>query len=107
MEKKHWLAVAFFVILMVIMEIILECPAFGASYQRKGHQAISFELDDETSDIILSDLDDDIASVKKFEDTILIWYTDSEGKLAAIFTLTPEEFKQLKVYSIQYILNKK
>lgn len=30
-SKKHWLAVVMFVILMVILEIVLECPAFGAT----------------------------------------------------------------------------
>lgn len=31
-SNKHWLAVTLFVVLLVIMEIILECPAFGATF---------------------------------------------------------------------------
>ena len=31
MEKKHWLAVAFFVIMITIVQIIVSSPAFGAT----------------------------------------------------------------------------
>lgn len=32
MEKKHWLAVAFFVVMIIIVQIIVSSPAFGATF---------------------------------------------------------------------------
>lgn len=106
-SQKHWLAVAFFVILMVVMEIILECPAFGASYQRKDKEAISFMLDDEIVDDILWDIDNDFAVVKRCEDRVFVWYADSEGHLEAVYILTLDEHKYILRYATQKMLDQK
>lgn len=110
LSEKHWLAVVLFAVLMAILE---KYPASGATYMRKNSsgetERVEFELDDSTAHIILSDIEDGLATFKQFKDdgNILVWYTDLEGKLSAIISLTPEEYRFLQIYGVQYILNKK
>lgn len=109
LSEKHWLAVVLFAVLMAILE---KYPASGATYMRKNSsgetERVEFELDDSTAHIILSDIEDGLATFKQFKDEdIFVWYTDLEGKLSAFIHLTPEEYRFLQIYGVQYILNKK
>ena len=93
-----------FIVILVLA--VMFCPVFGAKYLRKGMQSIEFELNPETADILVSDIIDERATFKCFDDeeTLFIWYTDSDGKLTDIIALTPEEFNYLKAYFETYIL---
>lgn len=112
MEKKHWLAVAFFVVMIIIVQIFVSSPAFAATYMRKNSagetEKVEFELNDSTANIILFDIENGFATFKQFKDEdTFVWYTDLEGKLSALIHLTPEEYRFIQIYSVQYILNKK
>lgn len=92
-------------IIAILVLAVMLCPVFGATFQSKGNQSIEFELDNEMAEIIISDIEAERATIKCFaEETMMIWYTDSEGKLTNCIILTPQEFNYLKAYCELYIL---
>jgi hypothetical protein len=93
-SDKHWLAVILFVVLMVIMEIILECPAFGATfiYNDDGTRVVKhIEMNEEKYIALSLDYKDhkvDLANFREpgtwyqfvFENDNQVWLTEEEGK---------------------------
>ena len=98
-SDKHWLAVAFFVIMIIIVQIIVSSPAFGATF-----------YDNETKEVECTRLyDEDYVSLAlaykehridlvNFRDHYSAWYHFVNSTTGVDIWLTEEEGQEMLKY---------